>query len=72
MKYYRDRAALLTGHVKEEFVLAYDDIGDAVAVVGYGTEPAASAYTVRLLLQIQHVCLPCDSFTISSTDNKYL
>lgn len=59
IKYYRDRAALLTGDMEEDLIFADDDVGNAVAIVGHWAETAARAHAVRLFLKIQHVCLTC-------------
>lgn len=46
-------AALFARDVEEHQVVAGDDVGDAVAVVGHGAEAAARADALRVFLQVQ-------------------
>jgi hypothetical protein len=54
-KYITDRliGALFARNVEEQEVLASDDVGDTVAVVGHGSEAATSGDTAWVLAQVQ-------------------
>ena len=52
---YSDSGAFLCGHVEEDGVLAGDDVGDAVAVVGHWSEPSSGGNDVRVRARVEVV-----------------